>query len=137
LYKTYSPSAFFMDKIGIGSGICDRLIELGIPVIGVNSAERAFKEDKYVNRRAEMWGDMREWLLDQPASIPNDPVLISDLSSPRFTIDSASRVKLEPKAKMKARGIASPDRGDALALTFAMPVFGEQKLDYPPLDWVI
>ena len=55
-------------------------------------------------------------------SIPNDVNLKQDLAAPTYDYDMQGRRQLEPKDKIKARGLPSPDMGDALALTFAMPV---------------
>jgi hypothetical protein len=74
----------------------------------------------YGNKRAEIWGAMRDWLKD--ASIPNDRFLKSDLISPKIKPDSKGAIFLESKKDMKARGLASPDAADAIAVTFAFPV---------------
>jgi hypothetical protein len=108
--------------IGIGAGVVDRLIQLGYRnVVGVNSAEKAIAELEYMNLRAEMWGKMRTWL--DTAIIPfRDDELRSDLIGPEYGFDAKNRIQLERKEDMKARGLASPDAADALALTFAMDV---------------
>ena len=72
------------------------------------------------NKRAEMWGAMREWL--RTASIPNDRQLKADLTGPMKKPDSAGTIYLEGKKEMKSRGLASPDAADALAVTFAFPL---------------
>lgn len=54
----------FVDKGGLGAGVVDRLRELNIPVVGVNSAERARDHEIYENRRAEMWWTMKQWFDD-------------------------------------------------------------------------
>jgi hypothetical protein len=64
---------------------------------------------------------MKEWLLDFPCQIPDDDSLHADLCNIRYKFDSKTRLVLERKEDMKKRGIRSPDEGDALALTFAMP----------------
>ncbi len=116
------PDALVVDRIGIGSGIVDRLRELQIPVIGINSAERAEQHDTYANRRAEMWWRMKDWFEDTPCRIPNDMALASDLSAPGYKHNSNGLKLLESKEDMRKRGIRSPDCGDALALTFAVSV---------------
>jgi hypothetical protein len=66
---------------------------------------------------------MRDWL--QGAVIDNDPELIADLIGVQYGFaikDSRDAIQLERKEDMKKRGLASPDNGDALALTFAYPV---------------
>jgi hypothetical protein len=67
-----------------------------------------------------MWGMMREWL--RSAAIPTDRQLKADLIGPTKKPNSAGTIFLEGKKEMKARGLASPDAADALAVTFAFPV---------------
>lgn len=124
------PDAMFVDRIGIGAGIVDRLHELNIPVIGVHSGERANESDIYENKRAEMWWNMKEWVEDHPNRLPNDAALISDLIAPQPAVTSKSKRLLESKKDMKKRGIRSPDGGDALALTFAEPVLPRVHTQY-------
>lgn len=121
-WNKFKPDALFIDKIGIGAGIYDRLLELNIPAIGVNSGMAANTPELYENKRAEMWWLMKEWCEDHPNRLPNDPALIADLVGPQPAVTSKSRRLLESKKDMKKRGIRSPDGGDALALTFAEPV---------------
>ena len=130
-HTEFSPDALFVDKIGIGAGIVSRLRELGVPVIGVNSGERASEPDLYVNQRAEMWYRMQEWFQDQPCRIPNDMALASDLSGPSIKYNAESRKKMvEKKEDMKRRGIRSPDLGDALAISFASTVVSRDNVEY-------
>jgi hypothetical protein len=74
----------------------------------------------YGNKRAEMWGEMKDWL--KTASIPSDRFLKTDLISPLMKPDSRGTIFLESKKEMKARGLASPDAADAICVTFAFPV---------------
>lgn len=122
IWNTFQPDAIIIDKGGLGAGIYDRLVELNIPVIGVNNAERARNDEIYENRRAEMWWLMQEWFADAPCRIPNDAALIADICAPQPDVHSSGRKLLESKKNMAKRGIRSPDGGDALALTFAEPV---------------
>jgi hypothetical protein len=72
------------------------------------------------NKRAEMWGAMREWL--RTAALPDDRQLKADLIGPTKKPNSSGTIFLEGKKEMRARGLASPDAADALAVTFAFPV---------------
>jgi hypothetical protein len=110
----------FVDGGGVGGGVVDRLKQLGYRVIEVQSGEKAADSDKYLNKRAEMWGEMKEWLTY--GVIDNDPRLVEDLTGPEYDIHMRGQIKLETKANMKKRGLSSPDHGDALGLTFAEPV---------------
>ena len=124
----YSPKAVFVDMGGLGAGIVDRLRELGFGHIvhGVNFGGSPINSEKYVNKRAEMWCLMKEWLNEPPVQIADDNELEIDLCALRYSYDSLGRVKIESKDDAKKRGVKSPDAGDSLALTFAMPVGDEQ-----------
>lgn len=127
--KKYNPQNVFVDVVGIGAGVVDRLRQLGYrEVIEVNSGEKAIAEKDYMNLRAEMWGKMRDWL--KTAQLPPDEELKADLIGPEYGFDSKNRIQLERKADMKSRGLASPDIADALAMTFAVdvaPIAGDQR----------
>lgn len=117
--ERWKPDAVFCDA-GNGSGVIDRLRQIGHDVIEVNFGGRAIKPN-YVNKRAEMWFELRDWI-NSGGAIPNDVSLKQDLAAPVYWYDAANRLQLEPKDDIKKRGLPSPDLGDALALTFAAPV---------------
>lgn len=116
----FKPDAVFIDG-GRGEGVIDRLRQLGYRVLEVNFGGHAIENNRYANKRSEMWDKVREWL-DAGGAIPNEPELKSELSSPTYKFDASGRLLLEPKEKLKERGLRSPDLADALALTFAYPV---------------
>jgi hypothetical protein len=118
--EEYSPALVNIDEGGLGAGVVDRLKEQRYKIKGVNFGNKAKNGMMYGNKRAEMWGDMREWL--KSAAIPNDRYLKSDLISPMMKPDSKGSIFLESKKDMRVRGLASPDAADAIALTFAFPV---------------
>ncbi len=118
------PHKVFVDIGGLGAGIVDRLFELGHRdiVVGVNAGSSPLESRKYSNKRAEMWGGLRQWLADTvPVKIPDSDTLHADLCGIQYSIDSNSRLVMERKEDMKKRGIRSPDAADALCLTFAYP----------------
>ena len=80
-----------------------------------------------VNKRAAMWQDMRRWLMEGGAISPVDNVLADDLVGPELAPRDDGRVQLESKESMKKRGLPSPNRADALALTFAFPVLSRKQ----------
>jgi len=122
------PIEIMVDVIGLGAGVVDRLCELGLPARGVNVGESASYKEKYINRRAELWFDMREWFLKRDCKIPNDPTLISELTSPRYQFTSSGKMKMESKDEMKRRGLRSPDVADALVLTMESPAISSFNL---------
>lgn len=75
-----------------------------------------------LNKRAEMWKNMRNWLKTGGAIDPSDDVLYQDLIGPELVARIDGKLQLESKEDMKDRGLPSPGRGDSLALTFAHPV---------------
>lgn len=124
LEKTYGGrkvSMLFIDGTGIGGPIVNRLQQLGFGnrIMEVQFGWKA-PDPKFANMRAYMWGKLRDWLL--LGCIDTHPRLESDLTSPGYSHNRHDQIVLEPKEHMKARGMDSPDDGDALALTFAQPV---------------
>lgn len=114
-------AAIFVDGNGVGGGVVDILKAWGFKVIEVQAGSSATDGDQYYNKRAEIWGRMKEWL--QTGSIPNDTDLNTDLISPEYSYHpSSNKLQLEGKDHMKSRGLASPDSGEALALTFCQPI---------------
>lgn len=110
----------FVDGGGVGGGVVDRLRQIGIDVIEVQFGAAARDPRKYLNRRAEIWGAMRDWLT--VGCIDKDETLATDLTSVEYQFTLKDQIQLERKEDMKKRGLASPDDADALALTFAEPV---------------
>lgn len=116
--KAWDVDTIFVDA-GAGAGVIDRLRQLGVDCVEVPFAGRPI-DPQYKNKRIEMWSLMAQWL--QEGSIPDVPALKQDLSTPRYTFDANGKKQLESKDSIRARGLPSPDLGDALALTFALPV---------------
>jgi hypothetical protein len=117
----WKPDAVFIDA-GAGSGVIDRLRQLGYDVVEVNFGGRAI-DVRYTNKRTEMWHEMADWI-KAGGAIPNDNGLKLELATPTYKYDAANRIALESKDDIKKRLPAggSPDLADALALTFAQPV---------------
>lgn len=116
----YEPTMVVIDEGGLGGPLYDRLKEQRFKVRGVNFAWKAKNPQRWGNKRAEMWGEMRKWL--QTGTIPDDKWLKTDLVSVGKKPDSKGVMFLESKKDMRARGMASPDSADALAVTFAFPL---------------
>lgn len=125
--EDYSPDAVFVDVVGIGAGVVDRLIQLGFGqiVIPVNFAEEAANPNRYHNLRAECYCKMEQWL-KAGGALPNDKRLRDDLTGPEYLFDAKDRWQIERKEDMRSRGLASPDGADALAVTFAEEVLPRQ-----------
>lgn len=115
------PHRVFIDCIGIGAGVTDRLLEMGFSCVeGVNVAKTAHDKERFGNRRAELWSEMRDWLMGEiPVQIPDVDDLHSDLCSLGYKHRSNGQMLIESKDDLKARGMPSPDLADALMLTFS------------------
>lgn len=115
----YNASAVFIDA-GYGTGIKSAGDVMGRNWQLVWFAEKPINPG-YLNKRAEMWGLAKEWLR-QGGSIPEDSVLYEDLIGPETLPRLDGKIALESKEDMKKKGLQSPNRADALALSFAYPV---------------
>jgi hypothetical protein len=127
------PAKVNIDVGGLGIGVYDRLIELGHSRSLINNVNFGSKPNEIppldergnpaggpANRRAELWGNLKK-ALEGRFSIPNPDSLQSDLVSCGYKIRSDGKLVLESKEDMRARGLPSPDEGDAVALCFAEP----------------
>lgn len=123
----YKPKIVNIDQ-GQGTGVIDLVRDLAgaaPPIIEVPFGSRATKEERYANRRAEMWDSIRQWLRSGgclPAGGPAEQALRGELTAPTYSFDTAGRLKLERKEDIRERLERSPDTADALALTFAVPM---------------
>lgn len=129
LIEEHKPTLVVMDEGGLGYGILDRLNEQRYKVKGVNFGWKAKNSIMWGNKRAEMWGAMKDWL--KTAALPADRQLKADLTGPLKKPNSSGTIFLEGKKEMRARGLASPDAADALAVTFAYPVAHRETKEAP------
>lgn len=118
-----NPDAICCDA-GAGSGVIDRLREMGYKVFEVNFGA-ASTDDQYADHRTELWGLMRDWL--DGGQIDDDKDLSDDLAGPEYHFNRKEKKQLESKDEMKKRGLASPDNGDALAVTFETRIAGSDR----------
>ncbi len=123
----------FVDDIGIGGGVVDRLKEQSIEVKAIRVGDKAENEKKFINTRAEAYFRLREWIL--AGGVLEKSEDFYQLYEIRYKEDSSSRLKIEPKEDIRMRGSTSPDVADALMLTFAGPIseflfyFGDKKYE--------
>lgn len=131
LIKEMHPARLFVDDTGVGGGVTDILRDRGFGQIvrGINFQSKAINDEMYNNRRAEMWDGIRLWLQDT-VQLPKDDSLLDELCTVNKKYDGRGRLQLESKADVKERLLRSPDKADALALTFAEPVYdvGQPKM---------
>jgi hypothetical protein len=114
----------FIDGAGVGGGVVDHLRNRhNLPVEDIQIGGKADRGDqvKYAQKRSEMWGALRNAL--KYLAIPHSSELRDQLIGPEYDFNLRGELQLEKKSDMKRRGLASPDIADALALTYARPVF--------------
>ena len=127
------PKNIFVDVIGIGAGVVDRLQELGIPVSGVNVAEEASAGELYLRLRDELWFKARKWLEKKDCKLFDDETLIAELSLPKYKITSTGKMQVESKDEMKKRYPQSPDVADAFCMTFVAASEHRGRQSYEPV----
>jgi hypothetical protein len=124
------PDATIVDGDGIGGAVIDMLRARGYKVIEFHGGAQPIDPQMYLNKRAECWGMMRDHLKDG-AEIPDDPDLERQLTGPNYGIVQGKTqygsIFLESKEDMKKRGLASPDKGDCYAMTFAVKLAPKPK----------
>lgn len=119
------PQCVFVDAGGVGGGVIDILHDRGYKklVKPIMFGAKAMRDERYHNRRAEMWDELRQWLNSElPVQLLHDEDLCAELCAVNKKYDSLGRLQLEEKEEIKKKLGRSPDFADALALTFAEPV---------------
>ncbi len=110
----------YVDVVGVGGGVVDRLAEVQEPVAGINVGMASFDPDRFVCLRDEVWWHMRELFragkVQLAGTLAHDNILKNQLTSIKYKVGSNKKIKVESKEEMKKRGLPSPDRADALAL---------------------
>lgn len=129
------PAAVFVDEGGVGAGVIDRLRQLGHVITNVSFGSKA-PMTGFANLRAYIWWKMKEWL-ESGGAIPRDEELMRELATPQYGFNGRGQVLLESKDEIKERlaalEFASPDKADALATTFAMPVALPARFEDEPM----
>jgi hypothetical protein len=133
LIKEHQPDIINIDAVGIGAGVYDQVADLmstnNLPgiVYAIMAGSSPDDEDRYVKKRDECWGRMKEWLTSAPqVAIDDVDGIQADLTSIKTVHDGRFRTKLESKDEMRKapRSLPSPDDGDSLSLTFAFSDVG-------------
>ena len=101
------------DEGGMGLPLCDALMDAGYDIHRVNFGGKPF-DARYQNRGAEMWHTGARAIANKEVILPDDKKLHQQLVSRRVEVSRQGKLGLEPKDKMKLRGLASPDRADAV-----------------------
>lgn len=122
----FKADAVFIDN-GYGTGVLSFGKTLKRKWTGVWFSGKA-SNPAYFNKRSEMYGEARQWLKDGGA-LPNDLELRYELTSLETLPRNDGKIQLEGKEDAKKRGIPSPNKADALALSFAYPVTSKRAIE--------
>ena len=119
LEDEHQADAVFID-MGYGTGIysCGRQLGRNWQLVPFGAAS---PDPGCYLVRSFIWREMRDWL-KSGGHIPEDQTIYQDLISPELIPRSDGKIQLESKQDMRKRGLPSPNKGDALALTFYAPV---------------
>ena len=121
LSDTSDPIAAMFIDAAFGAAVVERLRMLGFKQVQEVNFGAPSPDTACANMRASMWKQTKEWV--SRGAIPRDDHrLAADLTGPGYHLNQSNKLVLESKASMQARGVASPDDGDGLALTFAQRV---------------
>ena len=120
--REHQPDQTCVDEVGIGSGVVDRLHEQGLGVHGVNVARGPRDKQVFGNLRSEGYWRVRELFATGEIAIPPDQQLMGELAALTYRYDSQGRLLMDSKDDLRKRGVASPDRADALMLPFVIPL---------------
>lgn len=122
----------FVDTIGVGGGVADRLRDLGQDTMDVNVSESAACKEEFSRLRDEMYWEMRDAFdsgrisISEEAAYPDgshDSELVNQLASIKYKYLNG-KLKVESKDERKRRGLDSPDRAESLLMTFAQNMVG-------------
>lgn len=107
-----------VDVIGVGAGVYDQLRDRQLPVAAFHGGLRAFNDVRFINKRAEAFWLLRTMFEEGLIDIdPADEELQGQLLSIRYWIDGRGKIHIESKEDMADRGVASPDRADAVMMS--------------------
>ena len=116
----HDPDAFFIDETGgYGAGVIDAMRQLGHDVVGVQFSGKP-NDYRYLNKRSEILFELAEWV-KAGGALPNDKELKEELCAMTY-IYQGDKFRVAEKAIIKQAIGRSPDKADALAMTFAYPV---------------
>lgn len=129
LYVDNDVDMAFIDATGYGSSVAPSMVRHGradsnqIRAVSVKSADKptpfiTTELGSFSSLRDQLWWAMREWLRTDPnAMLPPDPALLDDLRAAEYQV-VGDKIKIMEKAKFREKLRRSPDRADALSLTF-------------------
>jgi len=129
LEDEHQADAVFTDA-GYGTGIYSAGLTMGRKWRLVWFASTDIPDEGCANMRAYIWNEGKKWLAEGGAFPDDDEVLYMDLIGPETVPRLDGKIQLESKIDMKRRDVASPNRADALMISFAYPVAKKTKYSH-------
>jgi len=122
------PSVIFVDAVGIGSSIPALAYERGLEcVVGIKGSNTATNANRYHNKRAEWYYNLRELL--ENGRIPDNDEMVGELMAQKYKISSTGKIQLVEKEEIKKELGRSPDLSDAMALTCETAIYLDEAED--------
>jgi hypothetical protein len=118
-----SVSVINVDGTGIGSAVAPYLTDRGLVAtsvkVGSSASAKLSNLGEFGRLRDELWWRVRDWLAGDQAMLPPDEQLLEELTVATYAIDDSGRIKILKKDEMRRQLQRSPDKTDALCITFA------------------
>ena len=119
------------DEGGGGKLVLDALEQRGWYLNRVNNGATAADSDHYANVAAEMWFEGGKQIHAKTYVLPQDKLMRGQMLNRKQLVNKKGKLALESKEDMRARGVPSPDRAEAVI--FAMAPTGGYATDV--LTW--
>jgi hypothetical protein len=110
-------SNVYVDNFGEGANVAVFLQQMERSVRGVNVGVKPLDEAMFLNKRAECYWRLRQWLAQGGELVAND-LWKKEAPAIRYRRNLKGKIQMMPKHKMRQEGYKSPNALDALALTF-------------------
>lgn len=117
-WQQHQHKVLYVDGTGLGAGVVDRGLELGVPLVDVVVSNKSSNPQKYVNVRSQLYGSMKEWL-NNGADLPAESDLRKQMLAMEYGYNNKLQIQLMSKKDLKKKNGFSTDMPDAIALTFA------------------
>ena len=126
-HAIHQCASIYIDGIGVGGGTVDRCRVLRLPVVDVNVSSKSTEPNIYCNLRAQLWGKMRDWLVndaDLPVSFRDKETNASaQFTSMEYFYNTKMQLQLMSKRDLKKMGHESPDIADAVSFTLLPNIY--------------
>ncbi len=132
LARPLARGTVIVDEVGLGSGVLDRLKELGFHAFGFNGGSSSADSERFANLRAESYWMLARRLEAGEVALPPDEPLTDELLAVRWRPTPEGKIRIEAKDDLRGRLGRSPDRADAVAMALWESAAREVA---PPLVW--